>query len=50
MKESETIKEYSDKLINIANKVKLLGAEFPVSKIVKKILVTLPALKALPAP
>jgi len=42
MKESETIKEYSDKLLNIANKVKLLGAEFPDSRIVEKILVTLP--------
>ena len=29
MKESETIKEYSNKLLGIANKIKLLGKEFP---------------------
>lgn len=40
MKESETIKEYSDKLLTIANKVRLLGTEFPDSRIVQKILVT----------
>jgi hypothetical protein len=42
MKESETIKEYSDKLLNIANKVRLLGAEFLDSRIVEKILFTIP--------
>ncbi|XP_060201852.1 uncharacterized protein LOC132630281 [Lycium barbarum] len=42
MKESETIKEYSDRLINLANKVKLLGAELSDIWIVQKILVTLP--------
>jgi hypothetical protein len=41
MKESETIKEYSDKLLNIANKVRFLGAEFLDSRIVEKILVTI---------
>ncbi|GAU44031.1 hypothetical protein TSUD_349630 [Trifolium subterraneum] len=40
MKESETIKEYSDKLLSIANKVRLLGTEFTDSRIVEKILVT----------
>ena len=39
MKESETIKEYSDKLLSIANKVRLLGSEFTNSRIVQKILV-----------
>ena len=42
MKESETIKEYSDKLIGIANKVRVLGTELTDSRLVQKILVTLP--------
>ncbi|XP_020262999.1 uncharacterized protein LOC109838978 [Asparagus officinalis] len=40
MKDSETVKEYSDKLLSIAKKVRLLGSEFPDSRIVQKILVT----------
>ncbi|XP_074266564.1 uncharacterized protein LOC141589841 [Silene latifolia] len=42
MKESETIKEYTDKLLCIANKIRLLGSEFSDSRIVQKILVTIP--------
>nr|KYP43259.1 hypothetical protein KK1_035314 [Cajanus cajan] len=42
MKESETIKEYANKLLGIANKVRLLGTEFSDSRIVQKILVTVP--------
>ena len=42
MKEFETIKEYANKLLSIANKVRLLGSEFPDSRIVEKILVTVP--------
>ena len=42
MKESETIKEYSDKLLGIVNKVRLLGTDFSDSRIVQKILVTIP--------
>lgn len=42
MKDSETIKDYSDRLLNIANKVRLLGSEFADSRIVEKILVTVP--------
>ncbi|MCI49166.1 hypothetical protein A2U01_0070409, partial [Trifolium medium] len=42
MKESETIKEYSDKLLSIINNVRLLGTEFSVTRIVQKILVTVP--------
>ncbi|XP_014503091.1 uncharacterized protein LOC106763408 [Vigna radiata var. radiata] len=42
MKESETIKEYSERLLNIANKVRLLGSEFKDSHIVEKILVLAP--------
>jgi len=39
MKELETIKEYSNKLLGIVNKIKLLGKEFPDSRFVEKILV-----------
>ncbi|KAL5854004.1 hypothetical protein ACOSQ4_003806 [Xanthoceras sorbifolium] len=42
MKDSETIKDYSDRLLSIANKVRLLGSEFTDSRIVGKILVTVP--------
>lgn len=41
MKDSETIKEYSNRLLSIANKVRLLGTEFTDSRIVEKILVTI---------
>ena len=42
MRESETVKEYSDRLLGIANKVRLLGSEFSDSRIIQKILVTVP--------
>lgn len=43
MKESEMIKEYySDRLLSIVNKVRLLGTDFPDTRIVQKILVTIP--------
>jgi hypothetical protein len=42
MKDSETIKEYSDKLLGIINKVRLLGINFSDCRIVEKILVTVP--------
>ena len=42
MKESKTIKEYSDKLLSISNKVRLLDFDLPNSSIVEKILVTVP--------
>ena len=42
MKESETIKEYSNKLLAIVNKVKLLGITSTNSENVEKILVTVP--------
>lgn len=42
MKKSETIKEYSDRLLNIANCVRLLGSTLNDSRIVKKILVMVP--------
>nr|KYP41595.1 hypothetical protein KK1_037041 [Cajanus cajan] len=42
MKETETIKSYADKLLSIANKVRLLGKDFSDERIVQKILVTVP--------
>ncbi|XP_014515514.1 uncharacterized protein LOC106773329 [Vigna radiata var. radiata] len=42
MKDLETIKDYVDKLLVIANKIRLLGIEIPDSRIVHKILVTIP--------
>ncbi|XP_006599780.1 uncharacterized protein [Glycine max] len=42
MEESKTIKEYSNKLLGIVNKIKLLGNDFADSRIVEKILVTVP--------
>ncbi|XP_047252283.1 uncharacterized protein LOC124887135 [Capsicum annuum] len=42
IKESETIKEYSDRLLNLANRIRLLGSAFNDSRIVEKILVTAP--------
>ena len=42
MKESDTIKEYSDKLLGIANKINLLGSDFADFRIVEKILVMVP--------
>lgn len=42
MKESEIIKEYSDRLLSIVNKVRILGEEMSDGRIIEKILVTLP--------
>ncbi|RDX80869.1 hypothetical protein CR513_38524, partial [Mucuna pruriens] len=42
MKEFETIKEYLDKLLGIANKMELLGSDFTDFKIVEKTLGTVP--------
>lgn len=42
MKESETVKEYSDRLLNIVNKVRLFGSNFDDTRIIQKILVTVP--------
>ena len=39
MKETESIKGYSDRLLDIANRVRLLGSSLPNSRIVEKILV-----------
>ena len=42
MKESQTIKDYAEQLLNIVNKMRLYGKEFSDERIVQKILVTLP--------
>lgn len=42
MKESESSKEYSDMLLGISNKIRLLGTPVSDSRIVQKILVTIP--------
>ncbi|XP_068466490.1 uncharacterized protein [Phaseolus vulgaris] len=42
MKESESVKEYSDRLLSIANKVRLLRSVLNDSRIVEKLLVTVP--------
>ncbi|XP_048139602.1 uncharacterized protein LOC125316165 [Rhodamnia argentea] len=42
MKESGTIKEYSDKLISIANQARVLGTDLSDNRLVQKILVSLP--------
>ena len=40
MKESDSVKEYSNRLLNIANKVRLLRSVLNDSRIVEKLLVT----------
>jgi hypothetical protein len=41
MKKTESIKEYSDRLLNITSRISLLGSSLPESRIVQKILVTI---------
>ncbi|TXG48688.1 hypothetical protein EZV62_024563 [Acer yangbiense] len=40
MKESETVKEYTDKLVRVANQIRLLGEELTGRRIVEKVLVS----------
>jgi hypothetical protein len=42
MKDSETIRDFSDRLLSIVNKIRLLGEELSDQRVVEKILVTLP--------
>jgi len=42
MKETETIKEYFDRLLIVINKIRLLRENFPDRRIVEKVLVSLP--------
>ncbi|KAF3668568.1 hypothetical protein FXO37_09487 [Capsicum annuum] len=43
MKEGDTVKEYSGKLLEIVNKIRLFGETFPDSKMVEKMMIRLPA-------
>lgn len=43
MKEEETVKEYSSKLFDTVNKIRLLGEDFHDSRVVEKIFVSLAA-------
>ncbi|KAA3458812.1 Retrovirus-related Pol polyprotein from transposon TNT 1-94 [Gossypium australe] len=45
MKESETIKEHSDRLLGIVNNARLFDTDFFDSRIVQKLLVTIPESK-----
>jgi ferritin-like metal-binding protein YciE len=42
MKETETIKDFSSQISKLVNQVRLLGEDFPDSRIVEKVLVSLP--------
>ena len=42
MKESKTIKDFSSHISKLVNQVRLLGEDFPNSRIVEKVLVSLP--------
>ncbi|XP_031258912.1 uncharacterized protein LOC116117020 [Pistacia vera] len=42
MQETENVKEYVDRLMNVVNKIKLLGEELTNQRIVEKVLVSLP--------
>ena len=42
MKDSESIKEYMNRVVKIVNQIRMLGDKFSESSIVEKVLVTLP--------
>ncbi|XP_031278895.1 uncharacterized protein LOC116137347 [Pistacia vera] len=42
MQESESVKEYVDTLMNVVNKIRLMGEEMTDKRIVEKVLVSLP--------
>ncbi|XP_047257496.1 uncharacterized protein LOC124889581 [Capsicum annuum] len=43
IKEGDTVKEYSAKILEIINKIRLFGETFPDSKVVEKMMISLPA-------
>ncbi|XP_055824477.1 uncharacterized protein LOC129893005 [Solanum dulcamara] len=43
MKEGDTVKEYSAKLVEIVNQIRLLGETFSDSKVVEKMMISLPS-------
>ncbi|XP_022866221.1 uncharacterized protein LOC111386024 [Olea europaea var. sylvestris] len=42
MKESETVKDFSDRLMKIVNQIRLLGDDLPDKRVVEKVLISLP--------
>ncbi|XP_052874153.1 uncharacterized protein LOC128279399 [Gossypium arboreum] len=48
MKESETIRQYSDRIMATVNSIKLLGEDFRESRVVEKVVTTLPENKGGP--
>ncbi|XP_017622188.1 uncharacterized protein LOC108466376 [Gossypium arboreum] len=42
MKEEETVKQYSDRIMAVVNSIRLLGEQFSEARIVEKVLLTLP--------
>lgn len=42
MKEAETVKQCSDRIMAMVNNIKLLGDQFSGSRIVEKVITTLP--------
>ncbi|XP_017624601.1 uncharacterized protein LOC108468220 [Gossypium arboreum] len=42
MKEAETIKQYADKIMATVNNIRLLGVDFAESRVVEKVITTLP--------
>ena len=42
MKDSETIKEFSNKLMKVVNQIRLLGEELNNKRVVEKVLVSFP--------
>ncbi|XP_052185878.1 uncharacterized protein LOC127797225 isoform X2 [Diospyros lotus] len=42
MNEKDTIQEFSEKLMTVVNKIRLMGEELPDSRIVEKVLISLP--------
>ena len=42
MKDNESIKEYVDRLMEVVNKIRLLGEDLTDQRVVEKVLVSLP--------
>ena len=42
MKDNETVKDYSSKLMDVVNQMRLLGEAFTDQKVVEKIMVSVP--------
>ncbi|XP_021677807.1 uncharacterized protein LOC110662940 [Hevea brasiliensis] len=42
MRESKTLKEYTDRLMFVVNKIRMLGEDLPDKRVVEKVLVSLP--------